>query len=321
MASTASDLIKFEKQATGENADTWGTKANTAMSRIEEAIAGYTAITMVGANYTLDDTQYQENATTTAESHLAFIKVNGTPGASYKVVIPLRTKEYMIWNNVTTYDITVGGATGDTVTIPNGKIAKVWCDGTNVEFSSPAIDSAGVIAQVIGKQTIWIPAGAMRPTVSNPCATITDVETTAGRPDMQVLDFDSTADEGAQFAVMFPKAWDLGTVTYRVAWTTTATGTTGIAMGLQGVAVGDGDTIDVAYGTAVVVTDDGQSTAEDFYLTAESAAVTIAGSPAADQLCYFRLYRDVSDANDDMTEDARIIGVKMIFSVTAGNDE
>ena len=39
MASSASDLIKFEKQTTGENASTWGTKANTAMSRIEEAIA------------------------------------------------------------------------------------------------------------------------------------------------------------------------------------------------------------------------------------------------------------------------------------------
>ena len=38
-----------------------------------------------------------------------------------------------------------------------------------------------------GTDTIWVPAGAMRPTVSNGCANITDVDTTAGRPDMQVL--------------------------------------------------------------------------------------------------------------------------------------
>ena len=125
MASNPSDLIKFEKQTTGENADTWGDKANTAMSRLEEAIAGYTAITMVGANYTLDDTQYVENTSTTAESHLAMIKVNGAPGASYKVVVPLRTKQYMIWNNVTTYDITVGGSTGTTVKVPNGSILEI----------------------------------------------------------------------------------------------------------------------------------------------------------------------------------------------------
>jgi hypothetical protein len=145
MASTASTLLKIELQATGENDGTWGTKANTAMARIEEAIAGYTAITMVNANYTLDDTQYVENTTTTAESHLAIIKVNGTPNASYKVVVPLRTKIYLIWNNVTTEDITVGGATGDTVTVTNGNLAWVFCDGTNVEFASPLFSPAGAI--------------------------------------------------------------------------------------------------------------------------------------------------------------------------------
>ena len=49
-----------------------------------------------------------------------------------------------------------------------------------------------------GKQTMWVPAGAMRPTVSNPCASLTDVETTAGRPDMTVLDFDATHFEAAR---------------------------------------------------------------------------------------------------------------------------
>ena len=39
MASSASDLIKFEKQGSGENSGTWGTLANKAMSRIEEVIA------------------------------------------------------------------------------------------------------------------------------------------------------------------------------------------------------------------------------------------------------------------------------------------
>ncbi len=145
MASTASDLLKFEKQATGENASTWGTKANTAMSRIEEAIAGFRAITMVGANYTLDDTQYSENSTTTSESHLAMIKVTGAPGASYKLVIPLRTKTYLIWNIVTTYSITIGASSGDTVTLPTGELAWVFCDGTNTEFASVPFTAAGVL--------------------------------------------------------------------------------------------------------------------------------------------------------------------------------
>ena len=183
-----------------------------------------------------------------------------------------------------------------------------------------SITAAGNAVATVGTQTAWIPACAMRPTKSNGCAAITDVETTAGRPDMQVLDFDATADEHAQFQISMPKSWNEGTVTFAVYWTTTATDTDGVAWGLQGVAVSDNDTIDVAYGTAVVVTDDALSAAEDLMVTATSSAVTIGGSPAAGDLCFFRIFRDVSDANDDMAEDARLIGVKVFFTTDAAND-
>jgi len=171
-----------------------------------------------------------------------------------------------------------------------------------------------------GKDTIWVPAAAMRPTVSNGCASITDIETTAGNPDLQVLDFDATADEHAQFQIAFPKSWNEGTITFQVYWTTIAADTDGVAWGLQGVAVSDNDTIDVAYGTAVVVTDDALGAAEDLCVSAESSAVTIAGTPAVNDICYFRIFRDVSDANDDMTEDARLIGVRIFFTTDAAND-
>jgi hypothetical protein len=82
----------------------------------------------------------------------------------------------------------------------------------------------------------------------------------------------------------------------------------------------DNETIDVVYGTAIVVTDDAQSAAEELYVTAESSAITIAGTPADDDLCYFRVLRDVSDGNDDMTEDARLIGIKLFFTTDALND-
>jgi hypothetical protein len=178
--------------------------------------------------------------------------------------------------------------------------------------------ATGIIKQ--GTHTIWVPAGAMRPTASNGCATLTDVETTAGRPDISVLDFDASSDEHAQFSVSFPKSWNEGTVTFQVFWTSTAIDTDGVTWALQGVAVSDGDTIDVAYGTAVTVDDANQSTAEDLYVSAVSGAVTIAGTPAAGDLCYFRVFRDVSDANDTAAEDARLIGVKIFYTVNAADD-
>ena len=71
---------------------------------------------------------------------------------------------------------------------------------------------------------------------------------------------------------------------------------------------------------AVVVTDDALSAAEDQCVTAESGAVTIGGTPAVNDICYFRIFRDVSDSNDDMTEDARLIGIKIFFTTDAAND-
>ena len=189
-----------------------------------------------------------------------------------------------------------------------------------IEASADVTDATNVGTVVNGKNTIWIPAAAITPTKSNGCASRTQVETTAGRPDMDVLDFDASADEHAQFSVAFPKSWNLGTVTYQAFWTSTATDTDGVSWGLQGVAMNDNETIDVVYGTAIVVDDACQSAAEELYVTAESGAVTIAGTPADDDLCYFRIFRDVSDANDTATEDARLIGIKMFFTTDANND-
>ena len=171
-----------------------------------------------------------------------------------------------------------------------------------------------------GKETIWIPSAAITPTQSNGCASRTQVETTSGRPDMDVLDFDASSDEHAQFSVAFPKSWNAGTITFQVYWTTTATDTDGVSWGLQGVAVSDNDTIDVAYGTAVVVDDAALGAAEDLCVTAESGAVTIAGSPADNDIVYFRIFRDVSDSNDTAAEDARLIGVKIFFTTDLAND-
>jgi len=189
----------------------------------------------------------------------------------------------------------------------------------NVEDGADVTDATNVGTVVNGKQTIYVPANAMNPTESNGCASITAVETTSGRPDMQVLDFDKDSDEFAQFTVAFPKSWNLGTITYQVFWSGLAA-TTGVTWALQGVGMGDNETIDVVYGTAITVDDDAQSAVEELLVSAESSAVTIAGTPADNDLTYFRIYRDVSAGNDDMAGDARLHGVKIFFTTDALND-
>mgnify|MGYP006899568047 CR=1 FL=1 len=151
MASSASTLLKLELQGTGDNTGTWGTKANTVFSRIEESVADISNISLAslgGANYTLDDTQYAEHddGGNTSESHVAMIKATGTLTAAEKIIVPLRNKHYMVWNATSgAFAVTIGGATGGTVTIPQDTVMKVFCDGTNVEAASVAVDVAGNI--------------------------------------------------------------------------------------------------------------------------------------------------------------------------------
>jgi len=229
-------------------------------------------------------------------------------------------------NGAGTLTVTTGGATdlvlntnsgtnSGTITITDGANGNINIapNGTGV------VQAGGSAVKVAGKETMWVPASAMYGATTNG-ADAQQVETTATRPDMKVLDFDASTDEFAQFSVAFPKSWNEGTITYQVYWTPGSTNTGDCIFGLQGVACADNDTIDVAYGTAVNVTDAGIGTIEDQQITAESGAVTIAGSPAAGELTYFQLFRDANAGGDTFSADARVLGVRIFFTTDAAND-
>jgi len=183
-----------------------------------------------------------------------------------------------------------------------------------------AEDAGGTVSavKIAGKETMWIPATAMYGATTNG-AEAAQAETTATRPDMKVLDFDAGTAEYAQFSVGFPKSWNAGTVTYQVYWTPGSTNTGDCIFGLQGVSCGDSDTIDVAYGTAVEVTDAGIGTVEDQQITSESGAVTISNAGDGEQT-YFQLYRDAADGSDTFSADARVLGLRLFFTTDLAND-
>ena len=195
---------------------------------------------------------------------------------------------------------------------------------TNVDINinpkgSGVLKSGTAAVKIAGKESMWVPASAMYGATTNG-ADAQQVETTATRPDMKVLDFDAGTAEYAQFSVSMPKSWNEGTLTYQVYWTPASTNTGNCIFGLQAVACADNDTIDVAYGTQIEVTDAGIGTVEDQQITSESSAMTVAGSPAAGELTYFQLLRDAADGSDTFTADARVLGVKIFYTTDAAND-
>ena len=208
------------------------------------------------------------------------------------------------------------GVSGPTLSATSGETNV----GININPKGTGVLKSGSAAiKIAGLETMWVPSSAMYPSTTNP-AEANQVETTALRPDMKVLDFAAAADDFAQFSVAMPKSWNLGTVTYQIFWTPSTTNTGDCIFGLQGVAIGDNDTIDVAYGTAVTVTDAGIGAVEDQQVTSVSGDVTIAGSPADDQQTYFQLYRDADVGGDTFTGVARVLGVKIFYTTDAAND-
>jgi hypothetical protein len=195
---------------------------------------------------------------------------------------------------------------------------------TNVDLNlnpkgSGVLKSGTAAVKIAGKETIWVPATAMYPASSNGCGDIAQTELTAQRPEVKALPFDASSDEYAQFAVAFPKSWNLGTVTFQTYWSVTGTNTGTVCFAVQGVAVSSDDTLDVAMGTAVANTALAASgTANDLMVNVESGAVTIGGSPADADEVFFNIYRDVSA--DSQTADARLLGVKLFFTTDAAND-
>jgi len=182
-----------------------------------------------------------------------------------------------------------------------------------------AEDGGGSVSavKIAGKETIWVPAVAMYPNTTSG-AEAAQVELSNG-PEIKTLDFDKDSDEFAQFAVAFPKSWNEGTVTFQAFFTATSTNTGTAAFVLQGVALADNGDLNTAFGTAVGPTAKAHSgTSNDLDVTAESGAVTIAGSPGADEYVFFQISRDVSA--DDLTADARLLGVKLFFTTDAAND-
>jgi hypothetical protein len=142
----------------------------------------------------------------------------------------------------------------------------------------------------------------------------------ANQPDIQSLDFDTTTQEFAQFSFRMPKSWDEGTVTFAPVWSHAATTVNfGVVWELQGVAVSNDDAIGAAYGTAQSSTDTGGTT-NDIYIGPESSAITIAGTPAAEDMVFFRIARAPANGSDTLAIDARLHGITLYITTNAGND-
>jgi hypothetical protein len=205
----------------------------------------------------------------------------------------------------------VDDAAGESVTITQLDSKKT---------DAQAIADLASAASPIGRHSIPIMAGAMLPSIVDGCGSHNGIVSAANQPDIWTLDFPDGASRYAQFAIPMPKSWNEGTVTFRAVWSHPATTTNFDAVWqLQGVAVGNDDAIAAAYGTPQTVTDTGGTTS-DLYISPESSAITVAGSPAAEDVVFFRVARLGADGSDNLAVNARLHAIILYYTTDAGND-
>lgn len=235
------------------------------------------------------------------------------------------------------FEFVDGTGHGTTTTISNhsdvGAITEargmVFYVNSSTEWAGLAAETAGALlggdgtdlVSTVPKRTITLTASGGHPTTTAGCATAVRVEAGTNDVDYWVLDFDDGADEFAFWGpIAMPANYDGGVMTAIFYWTTTATDTDGVAWAIQLLSLDDNDAIDSAWGTAVVVTDDAQSAAGEMLITAATGNITPGGTAVTPETLFVRVFRDVSDANDDMTEDARLMMVKLLYTVDGISD-
>jgi hypothetical protein len=212
MASTYSTNLKIELMGTGENSGTWGTITNTNLgTAFEQAVIGlgnpdYTS----DANLTI--TLTNSNAAQAARALVLNVtSAFGSLTATRELIVPTIQKQYIVQNNTTGgQSITVKTSAGTGITVPNGRKAHLYVNGTDViqmfdfvDINGGTIDGAtvGAASASTGAFTSLTASGA---TTLNGAVALGDASgdliTVPGTVNSNLLFTDATYDIGASGA-------------------------------------------------------------------------------------------------------------------------
>jgi hypothetical protein len=177
-----------------------------------------------------------------------------------------------------------------------------------------------VVRKAVGKHSIWLPAPAFHPDIGEPCGPLTNI----GQLYWAILGYpfsSSTQQIANHPGIVLPKAWDRGSLSVQVYWTHAGGGSGGVAWAFWAVQ---------AYGHNDDFTDISQYSGVFLYGTALPAkylhitpagTCTLNGSPQSGDVVRFSIFREPSDANDTLAEDAYFLGVSIVYNTNVMTDD
>lgn len=237
-------------------------------------------------------------------------QVTGTTGLAYSITGAQSSpsEAYRVTVNSVIQDTALYtiDASGDTISFLSAPPS-----GADIVIIETAVSGISGTSSAGGSSNIWIPAAAWIPRTTSGCG-VDSRELATNRQNFDELLFDAASNEFAQALTILPNNYNNGTITSRFYWTA-STGSGDVVWGVQGRAFANDDALDSAFGTAQTVTDS-LLTIDDMHISNATAAVTLAGTPAANTPIQLQIYRDAAAGGDTMANDARLLGVEIIYT-------
>jgi hypothetical protein len=158
-------------------------------------------------------------------------------------------------------------------------------------------------------QEIYIDAAAMLTGISG--ATPTGVSILNSGIAYDCYSFDSATTGFTQFKFMVDD-YDLGAMKAKFHWTAPGTSTGSVVWGIQSQGISDTELLNFGFAGGGEVTDT-FSTGTGFF-TSAAATFTPSGVLATGDLLFFRVYRSVANASDDLGANAYLLGVSIQYT-------
>jgi hypothetical protein len=181
--STFDPLLRLELQATGENENTWGDKANNNFELLGDAIAGHVSVVATGSG----DLSLSTASGSTDEARRAFITLSGTLTGTRNIIVPTASKTYFFRRNTSgNFTVNVKTASGASAELPAEGIAAVVCDGLDCWTVQDATKFPTVGGQITGAVSVSV-------STSTSGGAAFTIKQTGGGPALVVEDANSDA--------------------------------------------------------------------------------------------------------------------------------
>ena len=201
--------------------------------------------------------------------------------------------------------LTAGGGTG---------LSATSLTATNLIVNNQADIKILDASRIDRYRTAWVPSNLMTPCTASHATSETRNFVTNNIP-IDVYAFDGTTREVVGFNHVFPEEWDRSTLKAKFYWVPATSCSAGdlVEWGIRAGALADNDAIDMSLGVEATISDTVLAGVQgDLHISAQTPSITASGSPGLNEMVHFKVARNPG-GNDDMTEDAGLIGILLQF--------